>query len=117
MNFEDFAKAFKKDLDYKKTGMILFHNGVVRATSRDGSDVEKLLIKKDQKLIDSIIEKFSEREGISKVEAVVFEGEFSVGDNLMFVGIAGDIRENVFPALQELVNTIKKEAVKKEEFK
>ena len=117
MNFEEFAKAFKKDMDYRRTGMILFHNGVVRATSRDGSGVEKLSVKKEQKIIDEILEEFSEREGISKVEAIVFEGEFSVGDNLMFVGIAGDIRENVFPALQELVNKIKQEAVKKEEFK
>ncbi len=33
----------------------------------------------------------------------------------MFVVIAGDIRENVFPALKEAVNSIKSDVLKKEE--
>lgn len=115
MRFEDFVKQFKCNINLKKTGMILFHNGVVRAVSRDGKKVKNLIVNKDQKKINKILKEFSKKQGISKVDATVFQGEFSVGDDLMYVGVAGDVRENVFPALQELVNRIKKEAVFKEE--
>jgi len=33
----------------------------------------------------------------------------------MYVVVAGDIRENVFPALQDAVNTIKRDVTKKTE--
>ena len=115
MNFFEFVKNFKKDIDFTKTGMLLFHNGVVRAASREGLKVTKLKVKKDQGKIEDIVKEFSKKNGISKVSVYVFEGEFYVGDDLMYVGVAGDIRENVFPALKNLVNKIKKEAVFKEE--
>jgi len=43
------------------------------------------------------------------------EGELSIGEDIMFVVIAGDIRENVFPTLIETVNEIKSHVIKKEE--
>ena len=46
MKFEEFVIKFKANLDYSKTGMILFHNGIVRGVSRDGEKVNKLLIRK-----------------------------------------------------------------------
>ena len=116
MNFEKFVNNFKKDIDYSETGMILFHNGVMRATSRDGKCVNKLSIKKAQEKINEILKEGLQLEGISKVDAFVFEGDFSVGDDLMFVGVAGDIRENVFKGLETVVNKIKKEAVLKKEY-
>jgi molybdopterin synthase catalytic subunit len=33
----------------------------------------------------------------------------------MFIAVAGDIRENVLPVLEETLNRLKKEAVKKRE--
>ncbi len=117
MKFEEFVTNFKKNIDYSKTGMILFHNGVMRATSRDGKNVKKLKIKKDQNKIDEILKEALNLKGISKIEAKVFEGDFNIGDDLMYVGVAGDIRDNVFPALEIVVNKIKKFAVKKIEKK
>jgi molybdopterin synthase catalytic subunit len=115
MNFVEFVTNFKKNIDYEKTGMILFHNGVVRGTSRDGGNVSKVKVKKDEAAIKKILEEFSFKKGISKIDAVVFEGEISVGEDLMFAAVAGDIRENVFPVLRDFVNKIKKYGVKKEE--
>ncbi|GAH48840.1 unnamed protein product, partial [marine sediment metagenome] len=43
------------------------------------------------------------------------EGELSIGEDIMYVVIADDIRENVFPALEEAVNSIKSYVIKKEE--
>ena len=115
MEFVDFVKNFKKDIDYYKVGMILFHNGVVRGTSRNGNKISSLKVYVDYEKMKNILKDFSNRKGIFKVDAYAFEGEFKIGDDLLFVGVAGDIRENVFPVLQDLVNKIKTEAIKKEE--
>jgi molybdopterin synthase catalytic subunit len=40
-----------------------------------------------------------------------------VGDDIMKVVVAGDIRENVFGGLQRLVSIIKKEVVTESEFR
>ena len=43
------------------------------------------------------------------------EGDLDVGDDVMVVLVAGDIRENVFPALDDAVNELKSKAAIKEE--
>ncbi len=115
MTFVEFVNNFKKNIDYDKVGMILFHNGVVRGTSRDGEKISTINVKVDYEKLNKILKDFSNKNGIFKVDAYAFEGEFNIGDDLLFIGVAGDIRENVFPVLQHLVNKIKKEAIKKEE--
>ncbi len=116
MTFENFVKNFKKMLDYNKVGMVLFHNGIVRGTSRNGNKVNKIKVKVNFNKIDNIIKEFSNKKGIFKVDVFAFQGEFQAGDNLLFVAVAGDYRENVFPVLEQLVNRIKIEAVEKIEF-
>jgi molybdopterin synthase catalytic subunit len=54
--------------------------------------------------------------GIVEVLVETNEGHLKVGDDILALAVGGDIRENVFPALIEIVNRIKKEAVKKKEF-
>ncbi len=44
-------------------------------------------------------------------------GDLKVGDDIMKVVVAGDIRENVFGALQRLVGIIKNEVVTESEFR
>ena len=43
------------------------------------------------------------------------EGKLHVGDEIVAVAVAGDIRENVFPALIKAVDRIKTEAAKRKE--
>jgi molybdopterin synthase catalytic subunit len=43
-------------------------------------------------------------------------GRLKPGDDLLFIIVAGDIRENVKPVLSDLLDRIKSEAVKKTEF-
>ena len=49
--------------------------------------------------------------GVLGVRAWVTEGSLAVGDTIMKVLVAGDIRDNVFGALQSLVGLIKGEVV------
>jgi len=105
----------KKDVDPSKVGMIVCHNGVVRGTSRAGLPAEFLEIDVDRLAWDRIIDEMRCEAGIAAIEAHLFTGVRQVGDDVMLVVVAGDIRENVFPVLERTVNRLKAEAVLKKE--
>jgi len=100
----------------EKVGMVLVHNGVVRGRSRlDGKPVERLEVHPDHGKIEAICRELSQRPGIFSVTAQANDGVFTPGDDLLFIIVAGDIRENVAPMLVEALNRIKSEAVGKTE--
>ncbi len=110
-------KVKKSDGFEDNVGMILIHNGVVRGWSRKREGkIEKLKVKVDQEKIKELEKEYSRRPGIFKVLIHANEGEFKPGDDLLYIIVAGDIRDNVKPVLSELLDKVKKEAVFKEEF-
>ncbi len=96
-------------------GMILCHNGVVCGTSRNGANVAHLHVEKKTDQWDSILASARIKPGIASVQAHLFSGRREVGEDVMIVVVAGDIRENVFPVLQETVDLLKKDGVSKRE--
>ncbi len=108
----------KKDEKFaENVGMILIHNGVVRGTKReDGSPVAKLEVKADRDKIESIRRDIESMEGIYKVVVEAIDGVMKPGDDLLYLIVAGDIRENVKPALALLLDRVKSEAVEKKEY-
>jgi len=108
----------KTDPDFaRNVGMILIHNGVVRGTKRgDGAPVEKLEVKADHAKIAQITEEIEAEEGIYKVVVEALEGVKVPGDDLLFLIVCGDIRENVKPALALLLDRVKSEAITKKEY-
>ena len=115
MDLADMIKKAKSHPDYKKAGMILCHNGVVRNTSREGKPVSELFVKADWKRLEEILSEMKKREGIIEVLAEIKEGRLFPGDDIMLVLVTGDFRENVFPALRDTVEAIKREVTKKTE--
>lgn len=103
--------------DYSEhVGMILIHNGTVRSWSRrDRSTVKSIEVLPDYQKIKGLREEFLHREGIYEIIIEAKEGELSPGDDLLYIIVAGDIRENVKPALADLLDRIKSEAVTKRE--
>jgi molybdopterin synthase catalytic subunit len=100
----------------ENVGMILVHNGVVRAWSRkDGSPVTRIKVMTDLHKAEAIRREIEARPGIFRVVVEARSGEFAPGDDLLFLIVAGDIRENVKPALADLLDRIKGEAVTKQE--
>lgn len=105
--------------DADKVGMYLTHNGVVRATAkakvRNGEEGTKpvtgMVFSYDREKVDAAVAKTYEMDGIYYVRAWLNEGELSVGDDIMYVLIGGDIRPHVVDALQSLVETLKNECV------
>jgi molybdopterin synthase catalytic subunit len=105
----------KKSTDPSKVGMITSHLGVVRATSRNGSEVTGLEVAYDQKALQAVVSDIKKMPGIAEVLVETREGRLNIGEEILAVVVAGDIRENVFPALVTAVNRIKKEASRKKE--
>ena len=100
--------------DFSKAGMVLYHNGVVRDSSRDGRPVTGLTLTVDRKKLDRIINETRAMPGI--VEVLVHinsDMPLMVGDDVMFLAVAGDIREHVIEALTLALNRIKTEATAK----
>ncbi|WP_300154408.1 molybdenum cofactor biosynthesis protein MoaE [Solidesulfovibrio sp.] len=100
----------------EKVGMVLVHNGVVRGRSRGtGAPVERLEVRPDQDKVAAVCREMEERPGIFAVTAHAKSGVFEPGDDLLFIIVAGDIRENVAPTLVDTLNRIKAEAIGKTE--
>ncbi|MEN8200002.1 MAG: molybdenum cofactor biosynthesis protein MoaE [Thermodesulfobacteriota bacterium] len=97
-------------------GMILIHNGVVRNWSRqDRKKVVALEVTPDLDKIEAIRQEFLQRDGIFDIVAEAMTGRFQPGDDLLYLIVAGDIRENIKPVLAELLDRVKAEAVHKKE--
>jgi len=98
-------------------GMLLAHQGIVRATSRSGEPVRGLLVRVNRQRLAQVTEEANGWPGVYAVRAWVNEGQLAVGDEIMQVLVAGDIRDNVFSALQRLVALIKNEVVSETELR
>jgi len=107
----------KKDPGFaENVGMTLIHNGTVRGWSRKGhKEVKAIRVRHNYDKIESIRKELEQNEGIYRIITEAFEGDFKPGDDVMYLIVAGDIRENVKATLAELLDRIKSEAVTKEE--
>jgi len=98
-------------------GMMLIHNGVVRSWSRkDHATVGRVRVTPDRERMAAICHEMEQRPGIFKILADAAEGELAPGDDLLFLVVAGDIREHVKSTFAELLDRVKAEAVVKQEF-
>jgi len=116
MDIQEMVNTLKGHPDSSKIGMIATHLGVVRGTSRGGEGVTGVEVTYDYEIIADIISNIKEKPGIIEVIVNTNEGKLQVGDEILAVAVAGDIRENVFSALIKVVDRIKTEAAKKKEF-
>ena len=115
MDLNKMIEKVKKSTDTSKVGMITSHLGVVRRTSRSGLEVTSIEVAYDQVALEEIVSDIKKMPGIAEVLVETREGHLNVGEEILAVVVAGDIRENVFPALVAAVNRIKAEASRKKE--
>jgi molybdopterin synthase catalytic subunit len=112
---EKWLKEIKEKSDFKDLGMLLVHNGVVRATSKDGKPVKGMHLSYDKKKLAHVINELLKRDGITAIKVWINEGALTVGDDIMYALVAGKFRTYVIPVLEELVLRIKKEIVSEAE--
>lgn len=108
-------EEIKKSSDFKDLGMILVHNGIVRAVAKDGKPVKGMHLTYDKEKLAQLLDELRKREGISEIKAWINEGVLKIGDDIMYALVAGKFRTYVIPVLEELVSRIKREIVAEEE--
>jgi len=117
MDLTHMIDTIKKHPDYHRAGMILCHNGVVRDTSRDGRKVSGLTLSVDHEKLSRVVETYKSKPGIVEILVEIAENKkLAVGDDVMFLVVAGDIRENVIAVLSDTLNAIKTTVTQKTEF-
>ena len=106
-----------------KCGMYLTHNGTVRQTAKakvrygeeNTREVTGMLFSYDKEKVDAVISDPYKMDGIFYIKVWLNEGELTMGDDIMYVLIGGDIRPRVVDALQYLVSRVKNECVTEKE--
>ncbi|MCB9481843.1 MAG: molybdenum cofactor biosynthesis protein MoaE [Desulfobacteraceae bacterium] len=119
MKIEALIEELRKNPKIANAGMILTHTGIVRNTSRDGKVITTLEIEPDFSIIENIVSSNKKLPGIIDIKYYMHKkATLNVGDEIMHIAIAGDIRENTIYAMTKTLNEIKEKAViKKHNFK
>ncbi len=122
-SMDQWLQEAKQDPNADKVGMYLVHNGTVRATARaevrqaagQTRPVKGMVFSYDREKVAAAEDATRDLEGIYYVRTWLNEGQLSVGDDLMYVLVGGDIRPHVLSALDFLVGKLKTECVREQE--
>ena len=110
----DMMNNAKNRPDSEKIGAIALFIGLVRGETLKGGKVKKLKLEayeeRANEILSGICNDLKKKQGIVDVQIHHLLGEFSVGEDLVYVLVAGAHRRNVFSVLEEAVERYKKEA-------
>ena len=113
LSLTDLVNNVKKQPGFEKAGAMATFVGVVRGTSVRGK-VQKLELQSYEEKADEVLtqvcNELKKRPGIVDVQIHHLVGKFKVGEDLVYVLVAGAHRQQVFPVLEEAVERYKKEA-------
>jgi molybdopterin synthase catalytic subunit len=117
MDLQRLLEKVKRHPDFSKAGMVLCHKGVVRGFSRDGRKVSGIRIAVDSGKLALLV---SEKKRLSGIVEILVEIDdqnvLNVGDDIMHLVVAGDVRENVIDVLSATLDEIKNTVTRKTEF-
>lgn len=113
-SLQDMICKVKSGQELRKVGAIALFIGVVRGETLEGRKVKSLTLEayeeKANEVLQNICSDLRKRRGIVNVQIHHMLGEFDVGEDIVYVLVAGNHRKNVFPVLEEAVERYKKEA-------
>lgn len=116
-------KEAKAGENAKSAGMYLFHNGVVRGTSRasqrenapESAPVQGMDLSWDPEKVEAARQHALSLAGITCARVWLNRGRLQVGDDLMLVLVGGNVRSSVLPALEALVSELKEKCITEKE--
>jgi len=115
ISINDLIYTLKQIPEKNKTGAIAIYNGVVRGTTASNELISELIIEshveKSNEILQNISHDLEKKEGINKVLICHFIGEFEVGEDLVYVGIASGHRKELFPIYKEAIERYKTEGL------
>ncbi|MDH5688224.1 MAG: molybdenum cofactor biosynthesis protein MoaE [Candidatus Bathyarchaeota archaeon] len=113
-SLDDIIGSVRANSEFWKAGAIGIFIGVVRGQSLKGERVSKLELEayeeKADEVLRGICRDLKKREGVVDVQIHHLIGEFDVGEDLVYVVVAGAHRNDLLPALREAIERYKKEA-------
>jgi len=96
--------------------MVLCHNGVVRGASVDGRTVDYMVVTVDHEKLAEVVARHKQMPGIIEILVEIADGRrLAVGDDIMLLVVAGDVRKNVIPVMASLIDEIKATVTRKAE--
>jgi molybdopterin synthase catalytic subunit len=115
MMIDEWMREIKESSPPEGLGMILIHNGIVRATSKEGKPVKGMTLGHDDALLQSILQEYRSKDGITGIKVWINGGWLNIGDDIMIVLVAGRFRTDVLPVFEALIRDIKTRVVREEE--
>ena len=117
----DVLELARRNPEAARAGAIVTFTGIVRGYTHQGQGVEKLELEAYDELAEKSLEDISSdlraRPGVVDVLIHHLVGTFSIGEDLVYVVVLADSRENAFKTAREAVERYKKEtAVWKKEY-
>lgn len=114
-SLSDLMERTKSDGRFDKAGAVALFVGVVRGeTLKEGRKVQKIILQayeeRANEVLEKICEDLTEKQGIVDVQIHHMVGEFDIGEDLVYVSVAGAHRKDVFQVLEEAVERYKAEA-------
>lgn len=113
-SISDLINNTKKSINYEKVGAMVLFIGVTRGETLEGEKVQKLTLEayeeKANEVLTEICNDLAEKSGIVDVQIHHLLGEFDVGEEMVYVLVAGSHRKELFPVLREAVERYKNEA-------
>jgi molybdopterin synthase catalytic subunit len=112
---EQWIQQIKAECPPEALGMILIHNGIVRATGKNGAPVRAMRLTFDREKLENRIADYRRRDGIVAIHVWINEGVLQIGDDIMKICVAGRFRTDVLPVFESLLKTVKSEIVQEQE--
>ncbi|UCG37259.1 MAG: molybdenum cofactor biosynthesis protein MoaE [Candidatus Bathyarchaeota archaeon] len=114
ISLKEIINSAKQGASFDKAGAVAIFLGVVRGVTQNKERVTKLELEayeeKANEALEQICSALKARRGIIDVQIHHLIGDFEVGEDLVYVLVAGEHRSNVFPVLQEAVDRYKEKA-------
>lgn len=113
-SIDDMMRLVKENPHFHKVGALALFVGVVRGETEENEKVEGLELEayeeKADEVLNNICEELEKTPGVIDVQIHHLLGSFNVGEELVYVLVAGQHRTNVFKVLEKAVERYKKEA-------
>jgi len=113
-SLHNLLRSVRNKPDFHKVGALAVFIGLVRGETSGGETVKRLELEayeeKADEVLENICEDLREKEDVIDVQIHHFVGGFDVGEDLVYVVVAGAHRQSVFPVLEEAVERYKEEA-------
>lgn len=112
-NYEEIVRKMKENKEISKAGAIGGFTGIVRG-NRNGKEVKELYFEKYNEKFDDVIHEIvgelKNREGVIDARIYHRDGHLEVGEDIIYVVVAAEHREELFEALKDGINFVKEKA-------